>query len=135
VMVAVTIKQARTFTSVVQMLVFPMIFLSGALYPVSDLPAWLAVLNRVNPLTYAVDVLRRLVFGHLDVAESARRARPRRHLVGLARAPAARGGDRAGAGPGDAGDCDRPVQPDGVKPRRVRTSRVSSTRDSTSSLR
>jgi ABC-2 type transport system permease protein len=73
VMVAVTIKQARTFTSVVQMLVFPMIFLSGALYPVSDLPAWLAVLNRVNPLTYAVDVLRRLVFGHLDVAESARR--------------------------------------------------------------
>jgi ABC-2 type transport system permease protein len=73
VMVAVTIKQARTFTSVVQMLVFPMIFLSGALYPVSDLPAWLAVLNRINPLTYAVDVLRRLVFAHLDIAETTRR--------------------------------------------------------------
>jgi ABC-2 type transport system permease protein len=73
VMVAVTIKQARTFTSVVQMLVFPMIFLSGALYPVSDLPAWLAVLNSINPLTYAVDVLRRLVFAHLDIAETTRR--------------------------------------------------------------
>jgi len=62
VMVAISIKQARTFTSVVQMFVMPMIFLSGALYPVSDLPTWLGVLNRLNPLTYAVDPMRRLVF-------------------------------------------------------------------------
>jgi ABC-2 type transport system permease protein len=74
VMVAVSIKQARTFTSVVQMFVFPMTFLSGALYPVSDLPAWLGVLNRLNPLTYAVDPMRRLVFDHLDISETARRA-------------------------------------------------------------
>ena len=73
VMVAVSIKQARTFTSVVQMLVFPMTFLSGALYPVSDLPTWLGVLNRLNPLTYAVDPLRRLVFAHLDISEASRR--------------------------------------------------------------
>jgi ABC-2 type transport system permease protein len=72
VMVAVSIKQARTFTSVVQMFVFPMIFLSGALYPVSGLPAWLAVLNRLNPLTYAVDPMRRLVFAHLDMPDAAR---------------------------------------------------------------
>ena len=74
VMVAATIKRAQTFTSVVQMLVMPMIFLSGALYPISDLPAWLGVLNRLNPLTYAVDPLRRLVFDHLDIAETARRS-------------------------------------------------------------
>jgi ABC-2 type transport system permease protein len=74
VMVAIRIKQPRTFTSVVQMLVIPMIFLSGALYPVSGLPTWLAVLNRVNPLTYAVDPMRRFVFSHLDVSEAARRA-------------------------------------------------------------
>ena len=73
VMVAISIKQARTFTSVVQMFVFPMIFLSGALYPVSDLPTWLAVLNRLNPLTYAVDPMRRLVFNHLDISDAARR--------------------------------------------------------------
>lgn len=71
VMVAVSIKQARTFTSVVQMFVFPMIFLSGALYPVSDLPTWLRVLNRLNPLTYAVDPMRRLVFDRLDVSGTA----------------------------------------------------------------
>ena len=56
------------------MLVIPMIFLSGALYPVSDLPTWLGVLNRLNPLTYAVDPMRRLVFDRLDVSESARHA-------------------------------------------------------------
>jgi ABC-2 type transport system permease protein len=73
VLVAVTIKQAQTFTWVMQMAVFPMFFLSGALYPVAGLPAWLEVLNRINPLTYAVDPMRHLVFSHLDVSESARR--------------------------------------------------------------
>lgn len=72
VMVATTIKQAPTFNSVMQLLVFPMVFLSGALYPVSGLPAWLGVLNRLNPLTYAVDPMRRLVFSHLDISEAAR---------------------------------------------------------------
>jgi ABC-2 type transport system permease protein len=72
-LVAVTIKQAQTFTWVMQLAVFPMFFLSGALYPVAGLPAWLEVLNRINPLTYAVDVMRHLVFSHLDVSETARR--------------------------------------------------------------
>jgi ABC-2 type transport system permease protein len=73
VLVAVTIKQAQSFTWVMQMAVFPMFFLSGALYPVAGLPAWLEVLNRINPLTYAVDPMRHLVFRHLDVSEAARR--------------------------------------------------------------
>jgi ABC-2 type transport system permease protein len=73
VLVAVTIKQAQTFTWVMQLVVFPMFFLSGALYPVDGLPAWLQALNRINPLTYAVDPMRRLVFNHLDVSEAARR--------------------------------------------------------------
>ena len=72
-LVAVTIKQAQTFTWVMQLVVFPMFFLSGALYPVAGLPAWLEVLNRINPLTYAVDPMRHLVFSHLDVSETARR--------------------------------------------------------------
>ena len=72
VLVAVTIKQAQTFTWVMQLAVFPMFFLSGALYPVAGLPAWLEVLNRVNPLTYAVDPMRHLVFAHLDVTATAR---------------------------------------------------------------
>jgi ABC-2 type transport system permease protein len=73
VLVAVTIKQAQSFTWVMQMAVFPMFFLSGALYPVSGLPTWLEVLNRINPLTYAVDPMRHLVFDRLQISETARR--------------------------------------------------------------
>ena len=72
-LVAVRIKQIQSFTAVMQMLVMPMFFLSGALFPVSNLPTWLEVLNRVNPLTYAVDPMRRLMFDHLDTSEAARR--------------------------------------------------------------
>jgi ABC-2 type transport system permease protein len=72
VMIALRVKQIQTFTVVMQMLVMPMYFLSGALYPVTGLPTWLEVLNRLNPLTYAVDPMRRLVFNHLDVSEAAR---------------------------------------------------------------
>jgi len=72
VMVAMLIKQARSFTYVVQMLVMPMTFLSGALYPVAGLPIWLRALNRITPLTYAVDAMRRVVFSHLDVSATSR---------------------------------------------------------------
>lgn len=74
VMVAVRIKQMQSFMGVMQMIVMPMFFLSGALYPVSGLPRWLEVLNRLDPLTYAVDPMRRLVFAHLDITEAAREA-------------------------------------------------------------
>jgi ABC-2 type transport system permease protein len=72
VMVAANIRQAQSFTTVMQMFVFPMTFLSGAMYPISGLPGWLAVLSRINPLTYAVDPMRRLVFDHLTVSAAAR---------------------------------------------------------------
>jgi ABC-2 type transport system permease protein len=74
VMVAVRIKQIQAFMGVMQMVVMPMFFISGALFPVSNLPGWLAFLNRIDPLTYAVDPMRRLVFGHLDLSSAARSA-------------------------------------------------------------
>jgi ABC-2 type transport system permease protein len=74
VMVAVRIKQMQAFMGVMQMIVMPMFFISGALFPVAGLPAWLAVLNRIDPLTYAVDPMRRLVFNHLDITPAARKA-------------------------------------------------------------
>jgi len=71
-MVATTVRQAQSFNGVMQVLVFPTVFLSGAMYPVSKLPSWLGVVNRLNPLTYAVDPMRRLVFDRLDISEVAR---------------------------------------------------------------
>jgi ABC-2 type transport system permease protein len=73
-MVAVRIKQMQSFMGVMQMIVMPMFFISGALFPVQGLPGWLSVLNRIDPLTYAVDPMRRLVFSHLDISAAARRA-------------------------------------------------------------
>ena len=58
VMVAARIKQMQSFMGVMQMVVMPMFFISGALFPVASLPGWLAVLNRLDPLTYAVDPMR-----------------------------------------------------------------------------
>jgi ABC-2 type transport system permease protein len=74
VMVAVRIKQMQSFMGVMQMIVMPMFFISGALFPVANLPGWLTVLNRIDPLTYAVDPMRRLVFNHLDISTAARQA-------------------------------------------------------------
>jgi ABC-2 type transport system permease protein len=74
VMVAARIKQMQSFMGVMQMIVMPMFFLSGALFPVTGLPAWLAFLNRIDPLTYAVDPMRRLIFNHLDISSAAKSA-------------------------------------------------------------
>jgi ABC-2 type transport system permease protein len=74
VMAAARINQMQSFMALTQMLVMPMFFISGALFPVANLPRWLEVLNRVDPLTYAVDPMRRAVFAHLDIAPAARRA-------------------------------------------------------------
>src|SRR3954449_6641605 len=73
VMVAVRIKQMQSFMGVMQMIITPLFFISGALFPAAALPAWLAFLNRIDPLTYAVDPMRRLVFNHLDMTDEARR--------------------------------------------------------------
>jgi len=62
------ITQVQTVMGIMQVLMLPLSFLSGALYPLSGLPDWLAVLTRLNPLTYAVQPMRTAVFGHLDVS-------------------------------------------------------------------
>ncbi|HEX4189052.1 MAG TPA: ABC transporter permease [Solirubrobacteraceae bacterium] len=74
VMVAARVTQMQSFMALMQMAVMPMFFLSGALFPVSGLPQWLTVLNRIDPLTYAVDPMRSAVFAHIDISSAARRA-------------------------------------------------------------
>lgn len=74
VMMAARITQMQSFMAIMQMAIMPMYFLSGALFPVSGLPRWLTILNRIDPLTYAVDPMRRAVFAHLHIGAAARRA-------------------------------------------------------------
>ena len=49
------------------MVVMPLFFLSGALYPLNGLPGWLTVLTRMDPLSYIVAPMRHAVFSHLPV--------------------------------------------------------------------
>src|SRR5919197_5977951 len=65
-----SIKEMQGFQMVMNFLVMPLWFLSGALYPLQGLPAALAVLTRVDPLTYGVDGVRGTMIGttHFGVA-------------------------------------------------------------------
>jgi len=74
VMAAARVKQMQSFMGLMQLVVMPMFFISGALFPVTNLPGWLAVLNRLDPLTYAVSPMRSLVFSHLDLSKAAESA-------------------------------------------------------------
>jgi ABC-2 type transport system permease protein len=64
---AARIKQVQSAMPMVQLIIMPMMFLSGALFPLSSLPTWLAVLTHLNPMTYAVEPLRSVVFDQLHV--------------------------------------------------------------------
>jgi ABC-2 type transport system permease protein len=72
VMMAARIRQMQSFMALTQMLILPLFFLSGAIFPATGLPTWLAVLNRIDPLSYAVDPMRRVVFAHLSIPAAAR---------------------------------------------------------------
>ena len=54
------------FQFIVNFVNMPMFFLSGALFPLSQLPQWMEVLVRLNPASYAVDAMRKIVLGGYD---------------------------------------------------------------------
>ena len=51
------------FQLITSFLLFPIFFLSGALFPLNRLPAWLGTLTLIDPLTYSVDALRHTILG------------------------------------------------------------------------
>jgi ABC-2 type transport system permease protein len=51
------------FNLIVSFLVFPLFFLSGALFPINNLPSWLSIFTVLNPVTYAVDGMRGVMLG------------------------------------------------------------------------
>jgi ABC-2 type transport system permease protein len=58
-MVAAPIRSLENFAGIINVVLFPMLFLSGALYPTAGMPPALRVLAHVNPVSYAVDLTRR----------------------------------------------------------------------------
>ena len=51
------------FQLITTFVIFPLFFLSGALYPLTNLNVYIAALNGINPLTYIVDMLRGILIG------------------------------------------------------------------------
>lgn len=72
--IAARIRQIQAFMGLMNLLVMPLFFLSGALYPLGNLPDWLETVARFNPLTYAVSAMRHTVFAQLDLSTAARDA-------------------------------------------------------------
>jgi ABC-2 type transport system permease protein len=72
VLLSTRIKTIQAAMPVSQLLIMPMMFLSGSLFPISGLPDWLAVLTRLNPLTYVVQPMRHLVLDHLSLTATER---------------------------------------------------------------
>jgi ABC-2 type transport system permease protein len=56
-------ESMQAFPLVMNFLMMPMFFLSGALYPLGNLPAPLAFVTRLDPLSYGVDGLRGALAG------------------------------------------------------------------------
>jgi len=76
VAVASRIEKIESFQVVMQLILFPMLFLSGALFPLNGLPGWLTVITGINPLTYAVAPLRQAVFAAQHMPAAARERFP-----------------------------------------------------------
>lgn len=70
-MIAARIKTFQAFMATTQVLLLPLFFMSGALFPLANLPGWLTVFTLINPLTYAVDMVRRTVFSFMDLSPAA----------------------------------------------------------------
>jgi len=66
------VKQVQSAMPLVQLTITPLMFLSGSLFPLSNLPGWLHVATILNPMTYAVEPIRSTVFDHLDLSSAAR---------------------------------------------------------------
>jgi len=80
-LIAVQTRSIENFAVMMNFVIFPMFFLSGALYPLTHLPLWLKTLSLLNPFSYGVDLLK-----HGMVTE---------HSTGLLRADLAIGLDIA----------------------------------------
>jgi ABC-2 type transport system permease protein len=57
-LVAARLRSVENFAGIINVVLFPLLFLSGALYPTAGLPPMLRALARINPVSYAVDLVR-----------------------------------------------------------------------------
>ena len=62
-MIASKMDDMHGFQLIMNFLIMPLFFLSGALFPLKDAPTGLALIARFDPLSYGIDALRDLLIG------------------------------------------------------------------------
>ena len=62
ILIAGFYESFESFSVIMNFIVMPMFFLSGAMYPVKLLPRVLGIFTRINPLTYGIDALKHMIF-------------------------------------------------------------------------
>jgi ABC-2 type transport system permease protein len=62
-LLAIAVTRVQTVQAVVQLAMFPMLFLSGSVFRPDGVPVWMQVLIQLNPVTYAVDLVRQVLLG------------------------------------------------------------------------
>ena len=72
-LIGARVANIQSVMPVIQTVITPMMFLSGALYPTANLPAWLAFGTKITPVTYAVLPMRHVLFSHLHLSPQAAR--------------------------------------------------------------
>ena len=63
ILLATRIRSMEAFQAVMQMLMFPMVFLSGVFFPLQGLPVWMSILVKLNPATYGIAPIRQVMLG------------------------------------------------------------------------
>lgn len=73
-LIASSLKTAQGFQMVIQVLLFPMLFLSGAMFPLNGLPTWMDFIVKINPLTYSVDMFKTIILQPETMSDPLREA-------------------------------------------------------------
>ena len=63
ILIASRMRSQQGFQMLIQIIIMPLVFLSGVFFPVNNVPAWLGVVSKINPLTYGVDAIRQVFLG------------------------------------------------------------------------
>jgi ABC-2 type transport system permease protein len=72
ILMASRMRSQQGFQVLMQIIIMPLIFLSGVFFPVNNVPVWLEVVSKFNPLTYGVDAIRQVFLnGNLSAVASA----------------------------------------------------------------
>ncbi len=63
VLIASRMRSQQGFQIIMQIVIFPLMFLSGVFFPVDNVPVWMQIISKINPVTYGVDAIRQIVLG------------------------------------------------------------------------